>query len=534
MSIALDRILTPYTKRVDSLSHRVRRWLLVAIMGFYACFMGLVIAILPVQAMFIPATPLLILFIIAAWMLPDSDVQVDETLKTALIVFIYCAGLWPVYLAVELPGLPWITLNRAALFALVAIAVYGFAQSSRLRGDVATVFKATPFLMKVFIGWLIIQIITIPLAPQLFGSLNRWVLNQLFWTFPLLIGAWAFSKEGLGLRFKTAILVVALIVSFLVFPETRMGKPIWADHIPFFLKVDDEALMGRILGSQARAADGLYRARSVFNVSLSLAEFMSLVFPFVIHALVTATSWPRRLLLIALYFSCAGAMFLTNNRSGLIGFFLSHIVYSLFWGIKRLRTHGGRRDMVGPSLILMYPMALVAFVIALFSSRTLYVKVIGGGQHQASNDSRGIQYDLMWEKFFRNPFGHGPNQAWELVGFTNGEGTVTLDAYPINLLLDYGIIGFCLFVALFGGAIFYGWRTYQRSDSEELDLTAPASVALVNFLVIKLVLSLEQNHYLAFLLVGLIMAMHYRQTLVDAAKAAVPASVRLQPLRMRR
>lgn len=511
MASAPDNILEPYTRRVDTRARVFKRAALLLFVGLYSAFMGLMLVVLPVNLVAIPATPLLILTAIVIWMLPDLDVRIDRQMIVLFLVFFFTMTVWPIYLALSLPGLPWITLGRVSLFALLAIAIFAFAQSKRLRDESVDILFARPFLGWVFVAWVVVQAISLPLAPSPFGTMNRWLMNQIYWNFMFVIAAWVFAHSGAPKRFMQLLLWIAMIVCGLMIWEYHRGELPWADYIPPWLIADPE-FVARVLAPQARAGDGLYRARSVFTVSLTASEFLCMALPFVIHAMIRSKSFRKRVALVGLYVLVLTGMWLTNARSAWVGFALAHATYFAYFTWRRWKNYRDGGDMLGPTLMMAVPAAVAVFAVATLTWPRLRVRVLGGEQHQGSNNARETQYEMMWPHLKRNPFGHGAGNGGEILGFANGDGVYTVDAYPINLLLDYGVLGLMAFFTLFGFAVFLSFRTALRTPDheEEGQLAAPCGAALFNFIIVKLVLSIESSHYIAYCLLGLAAALTWR------------------------
>lgn len=494
----------------------IRYALLVLLGAFY----GLMVSVLPPQLLIIPAMPIFIMLALILWMLPDIADYPEHTLDRWTIIFFLLLFMWPSYIAMDLPGLPWISFTRMAQFVLFAAFLYGLATSSPFRKHMATVARSSPPIFWFVVTYIIIQIVTLPFSQNLSSSFNKVVNNQIYLTAIFFLGCWYFSKAGTSIRLIKVLLIATIFVCLLCIPERINQQLLWANHIPSFMQVDP-VLLSRILGDQARAGDGIYRVRGTFPISLSLAEFLSFMLPFLIHLIVTARDNVQRYGLLAAYALVAVAIYLTNTRLGAIGFVLSHVGYSFMWGMRRWRTQP--ESIAGPSLVLMFPALMAAMVLVILSSTTLTTKLLGGGQHRASNNAREAQWDMMWPKLAENPLGHGAGMSGNTLQYYNRGGAMTVDSHFITTLLDFGVIGF---VALYGMAVYAAWLGYKlfsNTSDREVEYAGPAAIALANFFVIKSVLSQEDNHIIPFLFVAMILALRARDSgLVTARPPARP------------
>lgn len=84
---------------------------------------------------------------------------------------------------------------------------------------------------------------------------------------------------------------------------------------------------------------------------------------------------------------------------------------------------------------------------------------------------------------------------------------MTIDNYFLSIALDFGVIGFFVFYAIWLIAIFRGGRI----GVEETDYTRmwmiPAVLSLTNFFVIKTVFSQQEGHSVPFAILAMVVAM---------------------------
>lgn len=472
-----------------------------------AVFYGLVVAVLPASWMIIPATPILAALAIILWALPDVNRVPVAAMRRLMLVVLALSIVWPAYIAMDLPGLPWITPTRLAMFALLAIFLLTLASAATFRADLWDIAKRHRYVFAALLAYWATMFITIPLSPNIPVSIKGTADRHVFWLMPFFVTMLIVLEPKLMKRLTQVLIICAGILVVLAVLERRKGYPIWSLSIPPFLKIDPE-LLDHILSSQARSGDGLYRARGTFTVSLSFAEYLGLTVPFIIHYIAEARRWLVRLALIAAYLGVFTAIILTNSRLGMVAFFASHGVYLLIWGIKRWREKPG--DIWGPAVVLGYPAGAAAFFVLMLSWRRLRVMTLGGGQHGASDWARDTQWAMGWPKIFANPIGHGTNQGGITLGFYGPGDKLTIDSWYLSTLLEYGIVGFVAYMAFFLLAALIGARLFIETQDDELKLAGPAAVALVSYIIVKYVLSQDENQMLAFMLVGAILGLSAR------------------------
>jgi O-antigen ligase len=225
-------------------------------------------------------------------------------------------------------------------------------------------------------------------------------------------------------------------------------------------------------------------------------------------------------------------MYFTNSRSAALAMLLTPVLYAFLvsWRVRCQRPS----SLVASSVLFAYPVVAVVLAGLVLFWRRLHVMIIGGAQHQGSTDARATQWAMGWPKILSRPFGHGSGTSGNVLGFYNPGGEApTVDSYVLTLLLDYGVVGLAAFLLLFGAAIWYAFKAHNRADTAEMEMLAPVTIALFNFLVIKLVSSTEGSMPIIFILIGCVIGLTAQQQRAGLAarpaawpgRASVPLSV---------
>mgnify|MGYP003583263083 CR=1 FL=1 len=488
---------------------------LIAFLVLYAFISGYFLGVFQQYVLLQFLGPCLALTVLALWAMPDQTGVSHHNIERLFFAFIVINVLWPAYLAVSIPGLPWITLSKLILLASILGFGIVMATDRAARTDIASIFGRAKFVRFALIMFIATQFLTLPFSNNIADSLASAVNSQFYWTGILLIAMMVTIKPGRVERLAISLLLAAAALSLIALWEYRIQRLPWLDHLPSFVRVADP-VVAKMLSGIRRTADGLYRVQTTYTTPLSCAEFMALVVPFVMHYFLATRRFIVRVAMVLLYLGIIFTIFVSRSRLGMIGLGLAHLAYPLLLGIRRRSTV--RNDLVGPSLIALYPAMLLAFMGALLASRRLYVMFLGGGQHQASNDARESMYREGIPLILTHPWGHGMNQGAGVLGFFSPSGELTIDSYYLSIGLDFGVLGFIGFYGMLVAAIYFAVRVYFTSRDSEARIAAPVAIALGNYLVIKSVLSQSQNQFLMFALVGVALALNYR-----FYKAAQPA-----------
>lgn len=500
--------LSPYRHHRHRAGWRRRLTLGWSALLFFAFLYGALFALFPPA--FVPPMllPLVLLIMVVIWVLPTTDTAPTRSLYLLFCGFFLTLIAWPTYLAVALPGLPWISFIRLFGIPLAIVLLISISSSKRVRAEFGEVLGETPLVWKLFAAFVLFQFISIFFSAQPFTSLEKFIIAQIYWTTIFFSCCYLFRTSGRIVTWALMMAILALWVSLIGLWEWRLSHVPWAGHIPSIFKIDDESV-ARILAGTARAATGIYRVQATATTSLSLAEYLALTTPFLIHFVMEDRRWWLKgasiVMLPFIFFTIIN----TGARLGALGFFLSFLLYLGLWAIRRWRTE--KASVFGPAITIAFPVIFGLFLIATAFIGRLHRIVWGGGETQFSTDARFEQMDMGIPMIFTRPLGHGVGQAASVLGFSDGEGLLTIDNYLLSIGLEYGIPGFIAYFGMFIAAIVYCLRALTKVDlDEDSKYLLPVVIALTVFLVVKTVLSQEANHPVAFMLLGIACALVWR------------------------
>lgn len=501
------RILPPYTRRLDTLSHRMKRVLLIAGLVVLAMFMGLATAILPPQLMFIPAAPVLLLMALALWMAPERELNLDTPIRKCFFVLLCVALVWPDYVAFVLPGLGNASPMRLVMGATFFISIYAFSTSPRVRGEaIETAGNFRPMWICFLIFVVVQALVTIGN-----GAVDsRWIFTSIFWYYMFILSAWVFRAEGTVRRFFQIVLVCAAIQGFYSLWQYHYMLPIWANHIPSFMRADP-ALIEHIFAPHFGRGLDTIRVSSIYATALSYAEFLAMALPFALYGVVHGTRMWARIAGVALIALMVSNAVMTDARSAMVGIVIALLGFTGLWSARRFWQYRRQRDLVGPSFLWSYPAMAGAALAAIIVHPRLRTMVLGGSQHQFSDAARETQWSLAIDRAMQNPFGYGPNSAGWALQYTNAAGHGTVDSFGINLLMDYGVLGFITLPLFFALAAGIAMWTYLHADNSEESLAGPVGISLLSFIVIKSQLSQQENISFGFMIAGIAAALAWRQ-----------------------
>jgi hypothetical protein len=463
--------------------------------------------------------PLAAILVLGIWALPSGDYAPTGAIPWLFMGFFASRLLWPNYLALTLPGLPWITVIRIFGAPMAVVLLICTSVSRQFRDDVRAVLSTDWLLWRALVAFVATQILSIAFSSSPGSSTSRFIADSMNWVSVFFCGCYVFRQPGMADRWARLLIAMGFLLSLIGGLEFYQRRVVWGNHIPSFLTIDDEHLLGAILAGAARASNGIHRVMATSSTPLGFAEYLGMTMPFAMHFAVGRYSLFTRLFCAA-YIPLAFATILTtDSRLGVVATLVSALAFLLLWSVRHWRY---RRDsIIGPAIVLAYPAIFSIGVASTFVVGKLRNMVWGGGATAASTDGRKVQWAMGIPKIVSHPLGHGLGMGGSALGYVQPDGTITIDSYYLTLLMEYGFFGFAIYMAMFiWGAWIMGKTSMKAPEDLEILLLMPLSVAILSMLIVKAVFSQEDNDPLLFMMLAAGLA------LIRRAKLAEPAASR--------
>jgi len=451
--------------------------------------------------------PLAFLGLLVIWVLPDLNWAPTKTLEWLLLATMVALVAWPDYLALSLPGLPWITLLRLTSFPTTLVLLICLSMSTTFREQMVRTVNVIPsisILLAIFAG---VQFVSIAFSAEISSSLQKFIIDQVVWTAMFFAGTYVFLRPGMIRRWSLILWALAIYVALISILEYRVGHILWAGHIPSFLKVEDESVE-RVLAGSMRAGTNRYRAQATFGTPLGLAEYIALALPFVLHFMTKRFPAKMRIAAFCSVPLLLFSVYLTDAKLGTIGCLLDILLYIFVVAFENWRRN--KSSLVAASILYACPFGILVVMAAVVLNQRLHVMILGGSSHSFSTDSRLAQYTLGMGKMLEWPFGYGVGQSGTTLGFaTEGQSMITVDTYYLTVLLEYGFAGFIAYFGMFLIAAYEGAKRILVSPlvNEDRSFLIPITVSLTSFIVIKSVFSQQDNHPIVFMILGALVAL---------------------------
>lgn len=482
-----------------------------------AMYVGALLALGGSQAFSYVAVPVGVIAGLALWLLPDMAKPRDPPFHKLFLAYLFLVSAWPNYVALALPGLPWITPARLVLAVLLLVALLNFAQNGRLRQHVYDTLTHDKWVARAWLGYFAVGFVVAAIGLTPLASIgfvaNALILNGLC----MVVAAWLFRRESAFWSVSLTITLALIFVLLVALLENWMQMPPWINHIPSFMRVD-EAYLDIYSSSQARIGDGRYRVRSTFPLVLYFGFYLNLVMPLLLFYMARMRGY-KLLLALALVPLIAHAVWFANARTAMLAVVFSIAGFlALLVGRQLLsgrKTDGLKSGLVVAGLVaaLLMGAALVA------SSHRAQVFMFGGAQHADSDAGRDAQWANTWRYLRGNVIGGGAGNSGNLVGVQQANGVLAVDSYWINVLVDNGPLAFALFMTLWLRLIWLGIITFLRARTPVENLAGAFTLCIANFVVSSYVVSSDMVTYLGYIYGAGILTLHRWQSQRLAAEA---------------
>lgn len=485
---------------------------LLLIGAFLAVFTGLFVAVGGTLALKFVSVPIAFFTVVILWLLPDVKKASEPPFEKLLVALMATRILWPSYVAVVLPGLPWLTPPRLLLGAVLVLMLVHFSQNAESRRRVMQVLGHDPATFRLFSLFIGIAFFLVPFQGDPLDTLDftaqRLVLNLA----PMVVAAWLFvNAERITpvVRTMNIVLVITMLITLV---ENAMSMPPWAMNIPSFMKIDP-MMLDVILSPQARIGDSRYRIRSTFPVVGYYSQYVGLIMPMLIYSMLKWRGPKLVLVLLVVPLLLQTAWFI-NARTAFIALFMTLFG---FGGLIMARNiiYPKTKDALKTGMLIAFVLALLAIVAgALAGSHRLQMYTFGGVQHAGSNDTRDQQWANTWVQLRSNPIGVGMGNSPTYVGTTNSKVPFPIvDSLWINQLVDVGIVGFFAFYLCLLRLTWVGIITFLRAGSEAEEWSGALAMSTLIFITTSYVISHYDNLHLVFIVAAATLALNRSQQL---------------------
>ena len=477
----------------------VMAWALAAIVaGSLVGFMAITLPPLAVAA-YIGVFGLVLL-----WLAPDVPMVSDKLLRRLFFIALIVALCTPAYYSFH-----GISLRRIANYALVGLAALLFSTSPDARRRIAELGRANRAISACLIGYLFVSVLSILTSIGPISSLSAVVQTSVEAYIPFLAALYLIRNENDVEELLKVIFFCAIFITIIASIDRVIGKPFMVSVMPKFLYEEISANFPA-MAATARVVlrGGGFRALAIFNTALSLAEFLGMIAPiagvFVLHG----RNLRIRAFGAVVFLLCFAGILMTKSRGGLVMLIASGSFLAAAWVVRSYLTD---RTRLMPAILgVLASTGVAAVVFGLLFVPAVYIRVLGGGAEQYSNDGRKIEWQIGIPKIEHSPvIGNGFGLAADIIQYSSpGSDFYSVDSGALAVLVETGVAGA---VAFFGALLFTIWaaiRRYMTDVSWRGTLMGGLAGALTAFLTYRTTLATKENFQLMYFLTACVMSLN--------------------------
>jgi O-antigen ligase len=455
--------------------------------------------------------------IIVIMLLPLHDRAVNmKPFFWGLIAYFALHVMWPRFLSVDVPLLPYISPIRLTLMFLLAAWVFLAATSSAVHDELWRRLKQVPVLSLFVLGLILFMALAIPFALSAPMS-SRSFFDEIIELYLPFVVAVSLIRTRSNLEvFIRWLVVLGMITAVLLVLERMTHVNPFTTYLGPLANYDASWLEGA-LSNTLRWGTDTFRAKGAFLTPLSAAEYLVLALPFVFYwAEKTKSQWWRWTLIVSVPVSLAG-IWATDTRTSIVTGIMVIGIYALVRGIQFLRAEG--RSSLRPVIAL----ALVGVIAAVAFGVTMILVKLNWQTAFGSEGSRVIQIEMGIPRIKHRPIiGYGPGMAAYILNYSYNGRDRSIDNYFLSVVLDSGLPGLMCFLGILVTMVVGAARRAIANPAERSLLMAFALTGLA-FSFTRFTLSEFENLSLFYVILGAYVAAVRITSLDPEAAAALEA-----------
>jgi hypothetical protein len=470
--------------------------------GTSIIFIGLVTGIVAALAPPLAVAGLVVLMaVLLLWALPELRLVPDRLLRKLFFVMVFVQLTVPQYWAIQLPGLPWISVRR--VFSSAVIVLFGIvvAGSASARSTIVETLRANRALTVAILGFLAYLFLSILTSTNWSFSLERSSDAFFNWYIVLLTCLIVVRNEDDIILVLKLIVIAGMLVSLGGVVEFIFERRFFIDVIPKSI-LDQLISQNPVVAQMYYSSvfrDGVYRANSIYIVSLSFAEFEAMVAPIGAYFVLHGRDRREQILGLSSIMFALVAIFCSGARGGWVSLLVAMPIMAFLWVVRhsKLNPHSLVSGIGGVVFALG---TTFTFLLVLFWQRAN--RMVFG----YDDGDRWLQWEMALPHIQSNPItGHGMGNSGVVIGYNLHEGSIpSVDSYLLTLLVEVGVPGCLLFFGAIAIAIWIGLRVYLSPRDPRGTLGSALACILMAFATYRIALSQTENHPLVFIIIGLI------------------------------
>lgn len=433
--------------------------------------------------------------LILVLVLKKSESRSIWLLQFGTISFVLSSLLWPRYAAFFLPGLPLINPQRIANAAVIAIIFAAIITNKYLTNEIrASAKKYAAFWISIAI-YIAARTGSVIMSEDKITSIYRFTQEIFVHIIFILLGLHLGARQHNTEKFLKALTFGLIATSILAIIEFTLKKNIFS----YFITAQNE-YMAWALSEKIR--DGVYRAKSTFDHPLTFSEFIAIATPLSIYYTANSKSKLTKTIGTASVIALAtSSILLSGSRSGYLAIAITATIVVLSPAIFTI-IH--KKLTLQKATAWSFLMIVIGLAIAIGAS-IVYEYTLGAKSYNASDEARVEMVHRSIKLAENSPFyGYGIGLAASKIGIKiNPLGDYTVDSIYLTFLVESGAIALIAFIFFTLYATQKSWQNASDPNQKNWQFWNALGTALFSVIVFKTILSLLDNNYLMYILLGI-------------------------------
>lgn len=433
---------------------------------------------------------------IISFFLRSNDGFAERLLLYSAVIYLVLSFLWPRYVAFWIPGFPSINLQRVANIVVLFVMFSSLFSVQTFRERVVRSFRSFPLFWVCLLIFEVFRFASVLFSKDLVTSFYQF-FNEFFVHAVFVFLGVLFGSSERYLKIFVYSVATCLVVAFLIgMAETVNQGNLFAKFVDPENSYVQWALSNKVRG-------GEYRAQSTFGHPLTFAEFAAVGLCVSLGLLYLRRSSASTYFIAALIVVVGvGSVLLARSRAGYAAAAVS--CFFIFIGPLLVGFLKGRLTLKG--LVFWFfsiGFIFIAFVVVAF---VVFDHAFGSRSFDVSNSARITMFTRGGELLLESPVvGYGLGLAAEMIGVRaySGVSRYTIDSLLLSYAVDSGVFAILAFLGCLAAVFLSLFRSLLTSKEKEWYIWYGLIVAVVSFVVFKLILSLSDNNFFMFMIFGI-------------------------------
>jgi len=447
-----------------------------------------------------------------------------------VLALLFFYPVWPVFIEKKIGPLPSLTPQKVLNYLLIGMVLLQAAFDRNFTKRFFLRLDAARGLVGCLVAYFAWRLLAVAFSIQPFYAF-KFFQYDLLTTALLFTAVVAALPERINLKWVyQAMFAAVAVVTALAIAEGIAGKNLLE-------RFQDSQQLTLALIDKIR--DGERRAQSVFASPLMLAQFCSVLLPFLWVAFRRPSSKLAATLIALLMAGCLAGIYLSRTRSALVVVLLAGGL-ALFFAWRRFMSDRRRNGVLrlamgfyGGLCILLSGVVVVWALLGM--ARGLSIKqVVGFGDrsvtlYQGGSDARVTQLKMAWPKIVESPLvGYGDNIGGYKVGFVGSDGMLTLDSYLLRQTVDSGVPSLLFLLGAVTLAVRLALQVARQAklngELEVQDFAQASAAFFLGCLIFLISSPLTEMVPYFFMVMGVVLCLRARQVAEARALVSEPGA----------